>query len=575
MKHLNGKVSIVAIFFAATALLVFYLLSIRWQIYLPTTLFWVAVASMLGTITYQILKIELSPSYFKVVLLEIMVTCFVFHLIYVITCYGLAGYDASLDLVSTKGILSSGFVLGDPQSISVYSYFPTIHILGAILSMITGIDLFSVAKWFPPLIDVPLIPLVYLLVRSIFKEEKVALLSALLFACVQNYMYFSSSFIRETIALVLAVCCVYLYFSARHSPHPTTNYALSIMCLIATVFAHHLTNFLLLIFLSTHFLVTKATEVPFFRRAYFGDKITGEKVTTTFLSIAFAATLAYWTFVIGYPLYTLTTFVRSIFTPSQWGVQTYAQAVGISATSIHTIRGYILYYGFYFFNLVFASILLYRLLPRAKNPRTETYSFTLFFFLCGLMGFVSLYLVTAAVFPDRFLAYGWLFGFAPLTVAILKGKHKWLRRVGVLLLVASMFFNIYMTAPIFWSPSRGDPPAAPSLEDYALANTFNISNETILATQNIVATIYEVQYNLSSSVASQNSIVTYSGQVDLSNFDWVIIQKQELEAVKSDNPKQTTETIALLEHLAFESSPYCNKIYESNNLVVVKASEGS
>jgi hypothetical protein len=563
MNYLNSKASIVWTFFAATALLVFYLLSVRWHIYLPVALFWVAVALMVGTITFQVLRIELSPSYVKVVLLEIAVTCFVFHLIYQIPYYGLNGYDPYIDMVSAKGILSSGFVMGDPKYITEVLYFPMIHIFGTMLSLITGIDLFSVAKWFPSLLDVALIPLLYLLVRSIFKEEKVALLSALLFACLQNHISSSSAFIRETIALVLAVCCVYLYFSAKHSPHPTTNYALSIMCLIGTVFAHHLTSFMLLIFLLIHFLVTKMSEVPSLRRAYFGDNITGEKVTTTFLSIALVALFAYWTYVIMSPLYTLVTFVRSVFTPSQWGVRTYAEIAGISA--IQTIRGHIIFYGFYFFHLIFSFILLYQLLPRAKKPRAETYSFTLFLFLCGLVGFLSLYLVAPAAFPDRFLTYGWLFGFAPLVIAILKGKHKWLKRVGVFLLIAFMLFNIYMIEPTAWDVGAEGVPVSPSLEDYALANTFNFSRGKIFGHENNVLAIYDVHNNL-------GTVFTYYEEVNLTQFDWVIIQKKELQLEKS---YYRTETIAALERLVTEGSVGFNKIYESNNLVVFKARAGS
>jgi hypothetical protein len=568
MKHLNGKVSIVAIFFAATALLVFYLLSIRWQIYLPIALFWIAVASMLGTITYQILRGELLSSDVKLVLLEIAVTCFVFHLIYVIPYYGLPGFDPYTDMGSAKGILSSGFVLGDPKYINYTSNFPMIHILGAILSMITGIDIFSVAKWFSPLVGVAVIPLLYLLVRCIFKEEKVALLSALLFACLQNQISFISGFIRETLALVLAVCCLYLYFSAKHSPHPATNYALSIMCLIATVFAHHLTSFMLLIFLSIHFLVTKMSEVPSLRRTYFGDKIMGEKVTTAFLSIALVATLAYWTYVIIYPLYTLVTFVRDVFTPVQWGVGTYAEIAGISAASIRTIRGYIIFYGFYSFLLIFGLILLYGLLPRAKNRRVETYSFSLFLLFCGLIGFLSLYVLAPAAFPDRFLTYGWLFGFVPLVAAILKGKYKWLRRIGVLLLVAFMLFNIYMVATPYWNPTREDPPANPSLEYYALANTFNFSTGKILASSNPGLAIYDVHNNL-------GTFFSYSSGVNLTQFAWVIIEKKELALEKSYYPGPSTGTIAVLEHLVSECPVGYNKIYESDNLIAIKVRSGS
>ena len=564
MKYLNSKVITVGTFFAATALFVLYLISVRWHIYLSVTLFWVAVALMLGTVIYQCLKIELSPSYVKVVLLEIAATCFVFHLIYQVPYYGLRGYDAYLDMASAKGILSSGFVMGDPQYINDTSYFPMIHIFGAMLSLITSIDILSVAKWFPSLLDAALIPLLYLLLRSIFKEEKIALLSALLFACLQHHILFSSLFVRETIALVLAVGCVYLYFSAKHSPSPTTNYALSIVCLMGTVFAHHLTSFMLLIFLLIHLLVTKAYEVPFLREAYFGDSITGEKVTTTFLSIAFVALFAYWIYVVMFPLNTLTTFVRSVFTPSQWGVRTYAEIAGIGPASTRTIRGYIMFYGFYSFHLIFGFILLYGLLRRAKNRRLETYSFTLFLFLCGLIGFLSIYLIAPAAFPDRFLMFGWLFGFAPLVVVILKGKYKWPKRVGVFLLVAFMLFNIYIIDPTAWDArAEASGTHEVSVESYALANTFNFSSGKILGDQDALMAIYDVHNNL-------GTVFTLT-EGNLTKFDWVIIEKKPLELEKRYYPEPRTEIIAALERLVTEFSAEYIKIYESDSLLVFKS----
>lgn len=562
MKYLKSKVGVVGIFFAATALLVLYLLSIRWHIYLSVTPFWVAVALMVGTIIYQCLKIELSPSYAKVVLLEIAVTCFVFHLIYQIPYYGLRGADAYIDMTSVKGILSSGFVMGDPQYINLQSYFPMIHVFGAVLSLITSIDLFSVVKWVPSLSGVALIPLLYLLVRSIFKEEKIALLSALLFVCLQHHILFSSLFVRETIALVLAVCCVYLYFSAKHSPHPANNYASSIVCLIGTVFAHHLTSFMLLIFLLIHFLVTKVSQVPSLRRAYFRDSLTGEKVTTTFLSIALVALFAYWIYVVTFPLYTLATLARDIFNPSQWGVRTYAEIAGISATSIRTIRGHIIFYGFYFFHLIFGLILLYQLLGKAKNRRVETYSSTLFLFLCGLVGFLSLYLVAPAAFPDRFLMFGWLFGFAPLVFTILKGNHKWRQRVGVCLLIAFMLFNVYMIEPAAWDAGAEEVPLATSRKDYTLANAFDFSGGKIFGFQNPLMAIYDVHNNL-------GTIFTLS-EINLTDFDWIVIEKKSLELEKKYFPEPRTSTIAELELLATGQFTNYTKIYDSDSIFVFK-----
>jgi len=566
MRCLNSKVATVGIFFAATTLLIIYLLSIRWHIDLPVALFWVAVALMIATIVYQSLQSNLSSDYAKVVLLEIAVTCLVFHLFYQIPYYGLRGSDIYMDMASAKGILSSGFVMGDPQYIGGTSYFPMIHILGAQLALITNIDLLSVAKWFPSLLDVALILLLYLLVRSVFKEEKIALLSALLFACLQHHILFSSLFIRETIALVLAMCCVYLYFSARSSAHPATRYALSIVCLAETALAHHLTSFMLLIFLLIHFLVTKASELPFLRRAYFGDNITGEKITTSFLSLAFVAPLAYWIYVVVSPLYTLVSFTKEVFTPSQWGMATYGELAGISTASIQTIRGYIIFYGFYFFLFIFGAILLHQLLSRARNRRVEIYSFTLFLFLCGIGGLIGMYVIPHGIapFPARFLMFGWLFAFAPLVVAILKGRNKLLRRIGIFLLVAFMFFNIYMIEPTAWDAKAEGVPYTTSEEDYALANTFDFSTGEIAANTYTRYAIYDIHNNLGKDA---------SGNIDLSEFDWVIVQKEALRLEQKHYPEPRTEAIAEMVQLEKEGSPDRNKIYQSNNLSVFKLRE--
>jgi len=321
---------------------------------------------------------------------------------------------------------------------------------------------------------------------------------------------------------------------------------------------------MLIIFLLIHFLVTKASEVPFLRRVYFKDNITGGKVTTTFLSIAFVALFTYWIFVVISPLYNLATLVRDLFTPGKWGVGTYAEVADISAVSIRTIRGYIVLYGFYFFHLIFGLILLYGLLPRAKNHRVETYSSTLFLFLSGLTGFLSLYVIAPAAFPDRFLMFGWLFGFAPLVVAILKSKHKWLKRVGVLLLVAFMFFNIYMIEPTAWDARAEGLMIAPSEEDYALANTFDFSSGKIFGHQNSLMAIYDVDKKLGTTLSRVRT-------ANLTNFDWIVVPKRVLELEKKYTQETRTGTIAALEHLMGECPVDYNKIYESDSYSIFRA----
>jgi len=319
---------------------------------------------------------------------------------------------------------------------------------------------------------------------------------------------------------------------------------------------------MLLIFFLIHFLVTKASEIPPLRKAYFGVNITGEKVTAIFLSIAFIALLAYWMNVVSFPLYTLVTFVEEVFISGQWGARTYAGAANVSAASIRTVRGYILFYGFYFFYFIFGLILVYKLLPRAKNRRVETYSFSLFLFLCGLLGFTSLYLVRAPVPPDRMLMFGWLFGFAPLVVSILKGKRKWLRRFSLFLLVAFMLFNIYMVNPYDYNPRAEGIALVTSEEDYSLAYTFSFSGGKVYGYQNPIMAIYDVHNKLGTSYTLR--------EIDLTKFDWIIIQKKGLELEKKYNPEPRTEAIATLEGLANGGHANYTKIYESDNLLVFK-----
>jgi len=315
-----------------------------------------------------------------------------------------------------------------------------------------------------------------------------------------------------------------------------------------------------MIFLLIHFLVTKAFKVQSLRRAYFGNNITGEKLTATFLLIVLGSLFVYWIYVDIIPIYMLVEFVRKVFINRQWLVGTYSEYEGISFASIKTMRGYIIFYGFYFFHIIFGLILLYELLPRVKKLRLETYSFTLLLFLSGMIGLFSLYLVKSGVYPDRFLMYGWLFGFPPLIVAILKVKYKWPKRLSIFLLVAFIYYNIYVIEPATWDARAEMEPIATSDENYALANTFNFSSGKIYGHQNSLMAIYDVHNNFGT--------VFSLSEVTLTKFDWIIIQKIGLELEKRYYQEPRTETIAALRHLATGYSTDYNIIYESNGLLV-------
>jgi len=565
----NKKTAMVGLFLIAVCLLILYLESIRRHIYLPSILFWIVIFFILSIVVYQILQIKLFPSYDKVVLLEIIVVCTTFHLIYQIPYYGLIGYDTYMDLTASKSILFSGFIMGDPRYINAASYFPVIHIFGVMFSFITNLNIFHIAKWVPSFIDgAALIPLLYLLILKIFKDRRIGLLSALLFASIQEHILFSSLFVRQTYALILAVLCIYLYFSSGTSTHPIVSRILSTICLVLAVLAHHLTSFMISMFILIHFLSTKTLKIPFFKRTYFKNIIVEKEISFAFILMAFIAELAYWIYVVLSPFYTLVSFARSLLVPEEWWINTYVELAGIRPTSFPTIRGYIIFYGFYLFHFTFAFILLCRLMLKPRKLNMETWSFTLFFYLCLLLGFLSAYVVNPAASPQRFLPFGWLFGSAPLTATILRDKHKWFKRIGVFLLITFILFNIYMIEPTAWDAQAEGIPSAASEEDFALANAIDFSNGRIFGPNNPLMAIYALHNNLGTIFAHP-----YLSEFNLVNFDYIIIQKKQLELEKKYNPDPRTETIATLRALVNGTHMGYNKIYESGNILVFQPSQ--
>jgi hypothetical protein len=369
-------------------------------------------------------------------------------------------------------------------------------------------------------------------------------------------------FIRETIALVLAVCCIYLYISAKSSGHPVAYRTLAIICLIETVLAHHLTAFMLFLFLLIHFFVSNANKLPFLRRNYFGDNTSGEKITSSFLLISFVAIVSYWVYVATSPVYSLSTFVKEIFATSQWGVSSYGTVEGITTGLPQFFRGYVLFYGFYFFLFIFVIILLYGILPRPKYQRIEALSFTVLLFLSGIGGLTSFYITAKDILPNptRFLTFGWLFAFGPLVAIILGRKNKWLVGVGIFLLFAFMLHNIYQIDPQVWDAKVQGAPEATTEENYALANTLDFSSGAIAADDENLMAIYDVHNILGSDAF---------GNIDLSKYNWVIIDKQILQLY---NNESKTEAILEMEQLEDMGSANRDKIYQSDNMSVFQMS---
>ncbi len=556
---IDRRLSTTGIFLGALLALVLYLLAVRSQVSLPVPVFFGAIALMIGALLYQVLALA-SPGFTGIILAEITTVALVFHYIYQIPTYSLYGSDAYYDMASLKAIMESGRIGGVTEYVQITSFFPMIHTLGAEISLITGIEALAVAKWFPAIVGTATIPLIYLLVRHLFKNQKAALLAALLYASMQHYVLFGSLFVRETIALALAVSCVYLYVAARSSGHSLAYRSLALLFLGGTVLAHHLTSVMLISLLAFYWAFTALARAPGPGRLFFRGT-TGESVSFSLLLMAIIATLAYWITTVTESVQLLTMFVNNVFTPSGWGIRTILQRE--TAGVLPGMRYYFLIYGSYISYAVFGLILLYKSFSRQGRRFIETPVFTAYLVLCGLIGVMSFYFLPPTVGGDRFLAFGWLFAFGPLALAIIEFRNKIAAYFSVAIVLFFIFVNLYTIHPTVWDPMDEGAGGAAQKEDFALAATLDFPREDILGYMNNIMTIYEVQNTMGTDA------FFVLDAIDFKDYEWLIVNRASLkeQGLYSEFTRKLISEMARLEARA--STNYA-RVYESPNIAVLR-----
>ena len=557
--RIDSRLIGIGIFFGAVTILIFYLLGLRYEVHFPAALFFISIALIAGALLYQILLSNLTRGFSGLVILQIALASIVFHYIYQIPTYGLYGTDAYYDLASMEAILESGYIAGVPGYVQITSFFPVIHIMGAELSLVTGIDAFNVAKWFPAIIGSLTIPMIYLLVRHLFKREKAALLAAFLYACIQHYIMFSSLFVRETVGIVLAISCVYFYIAARGSRHPLAYRTLSIMFLAGTIIAHHLTSLMLLVFLFFYWIFTVFRK-PALSKGRLPERGYKEGMSFSLFLMGAIGTLTYWLTTVVEPVQIGMLYLNNILTPSIWGTRTILeQDTGVML--LPNLRYYFLIYGSYLIYLIFGGILLYRSFSRRGTPNIETPAFTVYLILCGILGFMSYFVLPPTVGGDRFLAFGWLFAFGPLAIAIIEFKNKIAVSLSGLAILAFIFINLYTIHPTIWNPESRGVGGAALREDFALAEKVDFTNGGVVGYQNNIMTIYEVQKILGTDA------YFLLDDIELDRYRWIIVNRPGLEE-EGLYSEYTRKIIADMAMLDSGNSVDYNRIYESNNLVI-------
>lgn len=429
-------------------------------------LFWISIPSMILIVVCQIFKGKID---YKIILLEIFIIYVISMLTYQLGYYGLRGNDSYIDLELFKLILNSGnFELNIQESgLENVASWPVLHILSSILALFTNIySTIHIAKFLPIFLSSLIILPLYLLANKIYSDKRGALLSCLIFGTIPKFISFESLFVRESIGLFFLILGFYLIYKSKNDH----RFVWLFICIIPIIIlSHHFTTFLFVILIAIYLLVAYFT--PYFKEKIGFEDLTGKIKLNNLLILFSVSMLSYWLYNAIMIWNSLGSFLNEAMGFSQ--SVTYAEMIGLFDPII-TYRGLITYYGFFLFVILFTLLLIIKILKDKNSEKIEDVSFTLFFIFCGFYGFISLYVSTTVIYPDRLLTFGWLFAIIPMAGifrTVQRNSNQKLKKLLILFVISFMFFNLYNMDIDYINKSYDSMGGIATYKDYQIANT--------------------------------------------------------------------------------------------------------
>jgi len=562
---------LLVLFFVAAGVFVLYLASVRLWLHdaLPVAFFWVPLLLMAGLILFQLVGY---PRFdVRIILLEVLVLGALLHSILKIPYFGLYDSDSYELLMTVVRTLEHG-VATSPVAEIRNELWPALVLWAALLVQVSGLDPFAVVRWSPVFLNLLFLVLLFLLFRNIYPAGgPVALLAVLLLACLEPNVTFGSAFTRTAVALVVFATILLLFQVVRRERIQFEATIGLILGLIALAFTHHLTAFMALVFLLVHPAVV--WWLGFLRGR--GPSPAGTAPTfapgATVITLFFTATFAYWIYAADAGTFTvLVRFLESLFTADALGVGTYGGQYYV-ATHIVSLRGYVLYWGFYLFHVLFAGLLAYGLLRRHRFRRPESYSFAIFLGVCAGLAAIQMFVMPRTMVdagPFRFVFLGWVLGFGVLAECIWRDYRGWCRRVCFAVVGMFIVYNFIALPPEAWNPNAPGRPTNVLLEDYHMAEALTWEGEGA-AFKNGRLAIYHV-----SGVRSQPLGYHLNMPAQLDDLDWLVLDRREIQSsLELLEHGKYPGSVPVLERIVEYAGAKChlaNRIYESEHLVVLR-----
>ena len=552
----SQKTKISILVFIWSALLFFVNLQYHILDDVTILIFWSSILLIIGTILYQIFFLENNTF----VLLEIFIVYLFLHLVYQIGYYGLRGSDSYIDYNLLKTIINNNHFSIKPG----VSGWPMIHLFSSAVSTITKIDSLLIAKYLPSFISSIIVLPIYLLSYAIYKEKNIALFSCLFFGCIPQFVDFDALFIREIFGIFIMILFIYiLYISKRKND--IRYIGLSLLLIPTLIFSHHFTCLIILIFLGAYFTISLG--IPYIYRTLIKKKIEFSgiidiKIISLIIVISI---ISYWFYLKGgdWARMFILNNIENVISPLN--SSTYSQKVGIG-TPIVTLSGKIIFYGFVFFHCLFAFILLMKLIIIKNIEKIEDISFSIVYYFCMAYGFLALYVISSVIFPDRLLAFGWIYGTIPLIALIMNPRKKMFKKILIIIFILFIIFNLYNIDSNYYTGKVVLDSSVVTEKEYLIADKI-IFPPVYYGYSSVVAAIYDKQgIEQREGGLDISKILNYHSSYTLAVInDLYFLNIRENLEIKSKEQYDKINKI-----LDYKNNKDIDKIYDLGNIYVLK-----
>ncbi len=270
--------------------LLFYTLTILVLLITPAESKWglLTILILYTIIFIQIVSRGLIPA---VVLLEIMLTLAVTIYSYTLRpalYFGMTDIPPHM-YMSTVTYLSGHVISGE---LGNYTYFPLYHVFVAISSHISGLDIQASLFVTTGLIFSSTVLFLYYLVNTIFHNEQISLIAALMYAMNADVVYYGTYMVTRTMAYVGILILLYLLYSLTSPGVDAGNSAgrpiawkfFVVITVIFILLVHQISTPMIIVLLGLLFIF----------ELYIHDNI---HVTPVFLMVPITLCASYWLFI--------------------------------------------------------------------------------------------------------------------------------------------------------------------------------------------------------------------------------------------------------------------------------------